>query len=267
MASAKTSKKTAAAPVVNMFETAEVISPPKKKGGKVDNKVERVISDLEALAIINAAQDNLEAVGNTLEKSVKAQMRDIFIGEGLKVDKRPDNFRGIERTASASCELRKRGANSPLNDLEIAAFKKAGIDTETITIVPERFIINPAHAGNQELLAKISAALQGVEGIPADLFQKQVAEVKVCVPEAALDQLFRLKADEDTPEEQVFAERTDKVGRLFDSVCVLALKTKVEEDVNPADVLAGAIALIKGEAIEEGDTATAAALGKLVSAS
>lgn len=237
MPAAKTTKK-AAAP--NMFATAEVVAAPKKASGKVDTRPRHLMGDLENLALINAAQESLKGVKEVFEKRVKDRMKTIFVTEGMLTKRRPVNFRGFERTAEASCELRKRGDNSPLNELEIAAFEKAGIPTKDVVIVPERFIINPVYADNQKLLAKISAALQGVEGIPADLFQRQAEEVKVCVPEEAMDKLFQISAETDD-------EKKFQVERLLDSVCVLAVKTEILEEVNPTEILAGAVAILKAE--------------------
>ena len=225
-----TAKKPAAAP--DLFASAASVVPKAKGKAKTDNRAEHKVKGLENLAIVNAAIDNLTALKKTMEGPVKAQLRTVFIETGTAVKKRPDNFRGVEQTATASCEFRKRGTNQPLNELEVAAFEKAGIPTETVTIVPAAFIINPKYAEDKDVLAAISKALVEA-GVPTDVFMKQEAETKICVPDSALD--------------VIFTKKPDVIERLVDSVCVLAVKTNIEETVNVTDMLTAALKLAKPE--------------------
>lgn len=234
----KTVKPAAAAP--DMFSTAAVVKAPPKGKSKVDDRATHEVKGLEDLALVCAARKNFEAVEETLGGPIKAQLREQFIEAGLAAKKRPDNYRGLERTATASCEFRKRGTNQPLNEAEIAAFERYGIPTEKVVIVPAAFIINPAYIEDKETLAKVSKVLLDA-GIPADLFMRQEEQSKICVPEAALDVLF--------------TKKPDVVEKMFDSVAVLGIKPKLEEDVSIDVVLKAAAKLAKGE--EEAEAAEA----------
>lgn len=223
-------KPTTAAP--DMFATAAVV-PAKPKGkAKTDDRATHAVVGLEDYALVGAAIKNFEAVQETLLGPIKVQLRDQFIEAGTAAKKRPDNYRGLERTASASCEFRKRGANQPLNEAEIAAFERHGIPTEEVVIVPAAFIINPKYIEDRATLAKVSEVLLAA-GIPADLFMKQEKQSKICVPDSALD--------------VIFTKKPDVIEKMLDSVCVLAIKPKLEEEVEIVTVLEAAAKLVKGE--------------------
>ncbi len=234
-----TAKKTAAAP--DLFGSAAVVKAAPKGKAKADNRATHTVEGLEDLALVNAAIKNFEAVKETLEGPIKAQLREQFIEAGTAAKKRPDNYRGLERTASASCEFRKRGDNQPLNEAELAAFERYGIPTKKVVIVPAAFIINPKYIEDKATLAKVSKVLVEA-GIPTDLFMKQEEASKICVPDEALD--------------VIFTKKPDVIEKMIDSVCVLAVKSKLEEDVAIDVVLKAAAKLAKGE---EGEAEEAAA--------
>jgi len=193
---------------VNFFKTAEVIKAPEKKDPKSD-KIEHAIKGLSDYAHVDAVIKNLTTLRETLGEDINTKMKKIFkTGE-----KRPDNFRGIDGTASASCEMRRRASSSPLTTEERAAFDAAEIPYETLDVVPQRYIVNPKWAGDEKLLEKISAALAKIPGMPDDFIQLQEGSKKYVVTEESINTVYEKKL-------------TD---RFFTMVSVLAIKAKLEK--------------------------------------
>ena len=100
----------------NLFSTASTIKVEPKKTSKADNKAKIEIEGLQDYTLVDSLEKNLKAIKETLAGQVKTQMKEIFTRQS---NKRPDNFRGIEKHASASCELRKRTIASVLTEEEV----------------------------------------------------------------------------------------------------------------------------------------------------
>lgn len=171
----------------NLFAKAK--AAPAVKASKKSNKAEKPISGMEGFAVVVSLMKNLEGIKATMEGEIKSEMRGIFVvdGEG----QRPESFRGVEGSAEASCELRKRTAMSALSQTEIDALTADGIPVGKSESIPERFIINPAYANNQELLAKVSAALSKITELPDDFIQVQAEVSKVIVTDETLEAVCR----------------------------------------------------------------------------
>jgi hypothetical protein len=176
--------------VVDIFGGAKTVAPaPKAKLGSKKRQVP--ITGMEAYAALDAAIKTIETLHETTGAIIKDQMAAEFVEDGVAGKRRPENFTGTERRASASCELRKRGSNSPLKPHEVELMRAFGIPIEEKTDVDETFIINPAYAADAVLLEKVSRALSKVDGLPMDFIQKQVPEVKYVTTEDSLDVLFK----------------------------------------------------------------------------
>lgn len=173
----------------NPFATA-VAATPTKKSGK-NGKVEKTINGLELYAALDAAEKAIKSLKETNRPAIDTQLYDYFIGEGLKSKAQPANFRGIERSAQASCELRKKSVRSPLNEQEIEILTEAGIPTEEIVDKPETFIINPSYLGDEKLIKKVGEALGKIKDIPVDFIQKQEAKKTTVVTDETLTAVFR----------------------------------------------------------------------------
>lgn len=197
-----------------MFATAKTVAAVKKTGKK--DKKTFALTGLAQYAAIDAVIKALEGVKKVVEADVKGQAAVEFLRSGLALQKRPENFTGTDGDARASVELRSRSVSSPVSEETAKRLNEAGIPTEKVTNGIETFIINPAYKDDLTLLAKIEAALSGVEGIPADLFQKQEPDTKIVVSKEGLDKLFTL-------DETVAQDLLPEVG-------VLALKPVVPED-------------------------------------
>ena len=169
---------------MNLFSTAKKVEAPAPKAKKNDK--ERVlIKGLEDYAIICDLEKNLAAIKETLRLDVVAGMKSYF----GKFKTRPENFRGFEGDAEASCELKIRPSASPLNPAEVELAKDKGIPTEEVELIPERFVINPALMADQKKLEAISKALSKVPGCE-DFILHQERQVNTVVNEASLTKVF-----------------------------------------------------------------------------
>lgn len=192
-----------------MFSTAKVINPVAAKSSSGKDRAEFQMSGLEQLAQVDALIKSLEGIKGTLDADVKAQALELFIEHAN--GKRPESFRGLEGTASASVELRKRATTSPLTPEQQVLLAAAGIKGEKVITTNKMFGINPKYAEDNSLLAKVEAALAGI--VPTDFIVLQEEKSKIVVTDQAIDAVF--KADE--------ADRA-----LVETVCVLAIKPKLE---------------------------------------
>lgn len=195
-----------------MFADAKVIAPPTTKAKKsAGNEVQ--VDGLYEIAAIDLVIKNLESAKSALEGDVKNQVRDIFINNAEKTGKRPSNFRGIDGPAEASCELRKRSTRSVLTEDEANLLTEANIPFETVTDIEETFVINPAYASDQKLLAKIEKALKGIKDLPEDFIMKQQGATRKVVSDETIDTVFE-----------------KKLGRKFlDIVALIALKPQIKQ--------------------------------------
>lgn len=198
----------------NIFAKAGKTAP-KKKASKKSDKREVKLSNLETLSALKSVMKAMEGLMATTEASVKDQMAAEFLTAGLAVKKRPDNFRGIEGGASASCELRKRSTRSTLSDEDAAILDKFGIEIKTEVDVTETYVINPAYKDDSDLLAKVSEAISEIDGMPEDFIQLQAGVERKVVGDSALDQIFQKGNNID-------------VASLLQIVGTLAIKPKLE---------------------------------------
>ena len=210
----------------NLFSTASTIKVEPKKTSKADNKAKIEIEGLQDYTLVDSLEKNLKALKETLKGKVNEQMKEIFTRQS---NKRPDNFRGIEGSASASCEMRKRTIASVLTEEEVKALEKDGIPVGTEVTVPDRFIINPEHAANQELLQKISDAIRKVPGLPENFILHQPEQSSRVVTDKTLDKVCE----------------KGLLPKHFDKVATMAIKAKLEEELDINAVLDSVRELVK----------------------
>jgi hypothetical protein len=177
------------------FARSEVAKVPTKK--KASDKPTFEITGLKKLATLSVMMKSISALYETTEADVKNQMAKYFSHMGDRDEKQPSNFKGIEGDASASCELRKRSSRSVLSDEEVKMLEENNIPYETVVDVQECFVINPAYSQDENLLAKISKALEKVPGLPADFIQLQPSVTRRVVSEETMATVFKNKLAED----------------------------------------------------------------------
>ncbi|MGI9571377.1 MAG: hypothetical protein ACR2PH_16920 [Desulfobulbia bacterium] len=200
-----------------MFDKAKATAKKAPAKSKADKKERVEIPGLEQLAQINQALQALEALKSEVEVEVKDAAVDHFVTRGTEQSKRPDNFRGIEGNAEASCEVRKRSTASALSDAEQEVLGKFGISTEENVKTEEAFKINSAYFADQELLQKVSEQLEKLDDVPEDfiVYQEQIS--KTVTTAKSLDEVF-----------QVNAKRADREA-LLRIVGTLAVKPKLND--------------------------------------
>ena len=177
--------------MVNVFENVKTVVSVLRRSKS--DKIEITIPGLEKLASIDALMKSLNALKETADADVKNHQKEYFINEGMKIGKRPDNFKGKEGIATASCELRSRSSNSPLSDNELELLKKHDIPIERVDIIEETFIVNPKYLDDSDLLERVGTAIGRVKGLPEDFILKQGGDFKYVVSDDALDKLFAIK--------------------------------------------------------------------------
>jgi hypothetical protein len=179
----------------NIFEKAKIVGL-KKGTAKSDKKSRFELEGLEMSASIKVVREHLDALAAFYDAQVKTQMKEIFVVEAMKTHTRPDNFKGEEGEAEASCELRKRSTASGLAQAEIDLCEENGIPLEVLENMPSTPIINPEYATdtpeNKALLERVSKALTKVAGLPSDFIQMQQGTPKTVVNDDSMRATFQV---------------------------------------------------------------------------
>jgi len=133
----------------------EVVKPKSK--GKA--KLRKDIAELHTYAAIQYAKKTLETVEATLKLDINEEAMAIFLSKGTA-----ESFQGVDGDTTASIQLRKRSGRSVLSEQERLVLDDLGIATEKSN--DSRFYINTKYSEDTDLLAKVSAALDGI--VPDD---------------------------------------------------------------------------------------------------
>jgi len=230
-----TKAKSAPAALPEMFARAATVNA--KSNQPKDKKAVHEIKELEAYATVCELMEALKTAKDNIHSRICRRMKDIFLTENRLTRRRPENIKIVEGIASASGEMRKRGENSGLTEAQVEMLTQLGLPTGTVG-VPATFILNPAYAGNMELLAKLAS----VKGIPADCFLKQESTTKVVVTEETLT---------------AAAAEPAKFAAAIDIICTLAIKAKLERfDLEKAIDQAKAIVMGDQEETKKDGSAT-----------
>ena len=202
---------------IDLFATAqaEAVVVPEKKSKKAEKPGVEMGEALAQVAAIDFIMESLKGQRSEFESTVKEEMQDHFIQEGIALKHRPANFKGVAGGfASASCELRKRSTASVLSDEEVSELIKVGIEVEEVEVRPEAFLFNPEVLADVKLREKVSKALAGIDfgGLQPILYQ--APEKKFVANETMID--------------KVFSEIKNKkiVAKLLSMVTVLGVKSK-----------------------------------------
>jgi len=197
------------------FADAKVVSKPAKK--EKPTKAEHELKGLLRFAAIKNAIDTLSTLKDTFEQDVKSQMLKHFVNAGTESGLKPANFEGLDGSATASCELRKRSVKSALSLEDKTLLDDYKIPVEKTTSEIETLIINPIYLADVTLMKKVEAALNKVKDIPEDFILKQEGVTTYTVSDATVDAVFALKDKE-------------KLERLAPIVTTLAIKSKLDDD-------------------------------------
>ena len=202
---------------MGMFGDAKTLKTASAKAKKPATP-EIEIDGLEDVAALDAAIKSLTALKKAKEAGVKeGPMTAYFVSTGAAAKARPQNFRGTDGSATASCELRIRSSTSPLTDDEEGLMVAKGLPVEEVVEVAATYVINPAYLEDEVLLGKVEAALKKVSGIPQDFIMRQEGKSKKIVGEKALDELFANHSEA-------------AIADLLPLVGVLAIKPTLADD-------------------------------------
>ncbi len=191
---------------------------PKPKGRAKKARPEYQISGLRDYAAVSDLQKALKGLGETLKDDVHTQMMGLFVQDGLRTHSQPMNFTGNDVGATGNMQLRKRTSRSALKETEVELLEERGISyTESADTV---FYINKDYEGDEKLMAKVEAALDGIDGLPEDFLK--CAPTKYHTTDKSIG--------------EVFAEATDAddLENLLGVVATLATRLKYEGGIEAA---------------------------------
>lgn len=177
---------------MSLFTQAKPAAAAKPKTKKA--KTEAVeIEGLETYAGVCAVLKALEAVKTTMEADIKEFGVAKMVTAGMDAGKRPENLAAVEGKATASIQLRVKGANIAIPIEDAARLRMASVPLTEVDVVTDTFIINPEYAQDGALLEKVSKALEGVKGLPADFIQKQEEKRTVVDGDTTMNAIFAIK--------------------------------------------------------------------------
>lgn len=169
---------------MSMFNKAKTIAPaPKAKLAKQKTEVE--IDGIEHLAMIDVLQKTLETVRGTLESEIKAAAAERFFQHIAETGQKPENFTGIEGNGFASIQFRRKSSAYALSEEAVALLRENEIEPHKEVTTPKLFAINPAYAGDEDLLAKVEKALTKI--VPEDFIVCQEEQSKLVATEDTLN--------------------------------------------------------------------------------
>ena len=175
-----------------MFSTAKSISPPAAPAAKGKAKPELHVKGVEQLAMIRALEKALETVSGTFDQDVKSQVFEHYAKLAAETGQRPENIKAIDGDATASVTLSKKSSSTALTEQQIALLREHGLEPHRDVVTVKLFAVNPAYAGDDALLAKVTKALSGI--VPEDFIVLQDERVKYTVTDEVLAQVFSNRA-------------------------------------------------------------------------
>lgn len=214
---------------MSLFKNAKQIAAKPTAAAK-KTKQEIALAGVQSLAELKAMIASLEAAAKTIEGEVKEAGFGEFLAMETQV--RPESFKGVDGQASCSVEMRKRGTNSALNADEVAVLEELGLTPFKQVITTEMFGINPAYAGDEKLMDRVSKALEKVAGLPADFIVQQAEVSKLVVDDNLLDEAFKL------------TEGREEALRI---VTTMALKPKLNADYDMNNLSAAVASYLSAE--------------------
>jgi len=219
---------------MSVFSKAKVVEAPAKKAAKRNDKAVVELEGLFNYAVVDKVVKTFGALQKTLAATLKEKQSEYFVTEGNARGYRPENFRGVDGLASASCELRMRSSASVLSDEECELLTKAKIPFDTVVEQVNQYVINPKYFDNQDLLALVSKSLEKL-GLPDDFIQLQTEKTTRIVNEESLAAVFKNRVAAD----------------FLSLVSVLAIKPVLDETVTLDQTIDHAKKIIEAESKEK----------------
>ena len=168
----------------NPFAAADAAAPVSpKKAAKKEDKLVFTVEGVLPYSATCAAEKSIKALKGAQEGPLKDKILDIAITVAIQHKKKPDSFKVVEITADGNAEatatLTNKGSNVALTDEEAELLDAHNIPYDVADEVVDTYIFNPEHIKDPEIMKKVAAALSTVEGLPADIIQKQSAKKRI----------------------------------------------------------------------------------------
>lgn len=216
---------------MNMFTSAPVLPAKSASKGKKD-VLTKEVKGVELLAALRAVETNVKAQIAVAEAGVKSLMTEHFVDEGMRIKRRPENYKGTDNGSEASLQLKCMSSASAVSEDAQALLAEHEIPLEKAVSQHATFMINPAYADlsverNADMLAKVSDALAAL-GLPVDFFLRQEEVSKQIATADSIDAVMALKNKSD-------------VAMLLPLVSCLAVKAVLAENANPFQIVDAAL--------------------------
>lgn len=183
---------------MNVFEKARAkggVSPKAEKKSTKDKTVTIRVKGLRRYAAVCSFEKTVKALKEKLGLDIDRQTMDYFVTTGMKIGKRPANIKGTDGdTVTSSLQINRLGRALVQDEIDLC--KEHGLPLDVVDKVTETYIINPAYVNDQKMLAKVSAALAKVPGLPDDFITFQ-SEKATYVTDETIDKAFLLEKEED----------------------------------------------------------------------
>ena len=194
----------------------------KKTSKKKAAKPEYTLNGLRDYAAVSDTIKALEGLKTTLKADVHEQITERFVEDGLLTHSKPVNFNGLDVGATSSVQLRKHTSSSAPRPSEFLTLSEHGLDVESGAVVESAetvFYINKRHEGDEELMDRVSAALDAAD-VPEDFLL--CAPSKFHTTDDALRQAF------------TGAENEEDLTELLGICATIATRNKYEGGIKEA---------------------------------
>lgn len=181
----------------NPFASAPKLEPtsskPKAKGKKARDEFE--IENLDKDAAFSVLEAVLKAEGDLVHEQVRQDSIEHYVDLMIEQGKKPDSWVGVGEFASASCEIRRRGSNMPIDEETAMALQSKGIPVDKKVRVPERLVLNPEFQNDpskQHLLQRLADIVAKDPVLSKEtIVLNQPEEFSYITSEASLDVLAK----------------------------------------------------------------------------
>lgn len=188
---------------MDVFETAKADeakarkAKPKAEKPKKEVKPAVRIPGLGLRAALSVVHDRIGKLKTEQDAKVKRRQNDLVVAEGRRLKAKPESFKAFDGDATGTCVLNIRPVTDPLTLEEARLLGRNRIPMGKVGV--DTYVINPEYAENAEILQRVSEALAGVEGLPADFIKHVKGKVRVATPES-VDAVFRCRDEAKTRE-------------------------------------------------------------------
>lgn len=198
---------------------------------KSKNPTYELNQDLETHAAVSFLKKSIDSLETFFKERVNIQAMDVhFLPKILGTHTRPQNAKGTHGLATTSLEMRVRGANSPLSEMEVELLTRHGIATKTVPVrpaIPERFFLNPELL-NPKVMKAIEAALTRNVGLTVALQEMGKSLEDLLMLQPAEPEVNKTVADEVSLNQVCQLEDEKLVRALLPIVSIQALKPSLE---------------------------------------